>query len=31
MDNCEIIKITGNTIKCVCLITGQVFEVKLNG
>jgi hypothetical protein len=31
MDNCEIIKITGNIIYCVCLTTGQTFEVKLNG
>ena len=31
MDNCEILEITGNTIRCICLITGQIFEIKLNG
>lgn len=31
MDNCEILEIVGNTLRCVCLTTGQIFEVKLNG
>lgn len=31
MDNCEILEVCDNTLKCVCLETGHVFEVKLNG
>jgi|GEM_PF-5155998 len=31
MDNCEIIEINGNVIKCRCFISGNYFEVKLNG
>jgi NADPH-dependent 7-cyano-7-deazaguanine reductase QueF len=29
MDNCEILEIIGNTIRCICLITGQPFEIVL--
>jgi hypothetical protein len=31
MDNCDIIEVCGNTLKCVCLLTGQNFEVMLHG
>jgi len=31
MDNCEIIKIEDGKLICVCMITGTIFEVALNG
>lgn len=29
MDNCEILRVEETKLICVCLLTGQVFEVTL--
>jgi hypothetical protein len=31
MDNCEIIEIADKYIECICLLTGKIFKVTLNG